>query len=76
MRFLHCADIHLGARRFGSDRLTGDFSTSFKRMAEDAVRREVNAVIMSGRSAPSVTAASRSLPSRVTTTRTEARARA
>jgi exonuclease SbcD len=48
MRFLHCADIHLGARRFGSDRLTGDFSTSFKRMAEDAVRREVNAVIISG----------------------------
>jgi|GEM_PF-6255177 len=48
MRFLHCADIHLGARRFGSGRLTQDFSMSFRRMAEDAVRREVNAVIICG----------------------------
>lgn len=48
MRFLHCADIHLGTRRFGSDRLTQDFSLSFKHLAEDAVRREVDAVIVCG----------------------------
>ncbi len=48
MRFIHCSDLHLGTIRFGNDRLTGDFSRSFRLMAEDAVKRDVDAVIICG----------------------------
>lgn len=48
MKFIHCSDIHLGTNRFGNDHLSSDFATAFSKMAEDAVNRDADAVIISG----------------------------
>lgn len=48
MKIIHCADIHLGTWRFKSDRLAEDFSISFRKMAEDALVRKADVVLISG----------------------------
>jgi DNA repair exonuclease SbcCD nuclease subunit len=48
MRFVHCSDLHLGASRFGNERLRGDLTGAFMRMVEDVIERDVDAVIICG----------------------------
>lgn len=45
---LHAADIHLGYAQYGLEERQRDFYLAFRRMAEDAVDRQANAVLLAG----------------------------
>ncbi len=44
----HISDTHLGRRQYGSDERRRDFSRAFARVADEAIDREVDAVIHTG----------------------------
>ena len=47
-RFLHAADIHLGYAQFCSEARLGDFQAVFDRLADDAIARRVDCVLLAG----------------------------
>ena len=48
IRFLHAADVHLGYVQYGSKDRFNDFSKVFLHIVDDAVRREVDFVLLAG----------------------------
>jgi DNA repair exonuclease SbcCD nuclease subunit len=47
-RFIHLADIHLGYDQYGSKDRYNDFARAFQDILDDAVRRDVDAVLIAG----------------------------
>ena len=45
---LHAADAHLGYAQYGLDERQRDFYLAFRRMADDALERQVDAVLLAG----------------------------
>ena len=45
---LHAADAHLGYAQYGLDERQRDFYLAFRRMADDAIERQVDAVLLAG----------------------------
>ena len=48
VRFLHIADIHLGYQQYGLSERFDDFSRTFIDLVEEALRREVDFVLLAG----------------------------
>ncbi len=48
MRFVHCADLHIGCRQFDSDTRFSDFGSAFDYIAEFAVQNSADCVLISG----------------------------
>jgi exonuclease SbcD len=47
-RFIHLADIHLGYDQYGSKDRYNDFARAFQDILDDAIRRQVDAVLIAG----------------------------
>ena len=48
LRFIHCADIHLGHRQYGLDQRASDFAKSFEWLCDEAINNKVDFMIISG----------------------------
>ncbi len=48
IRFMHLADLHLGFEQYHVPQRAADFSRTFQRAAEDALREDVDFVIIAG----------------------------
>jgi DNA repair protein SbcD/Mre11 len=48
MRFMHIADIHLGNQQYGLKARFNDFSAVFLHLAEEAIQRRVDFVLLAG----------------------------
>ena len=46
--FLHCADLHLGARPLGLDERFNDFGSAFEQIVDQALERRVRFILISG----------------------------
>lgn len=47
-RFIHLADVHLGYDQYGSKVRYDDFAKAFQAIVEDAIQRDVDAVLIAG----------------------------
>ncbi len=48
IRFLHAADIHLGFEQYGHKERYNDFARAFIHLADDAIQRKVDFVLLAG----------------------------
>lgn len=48
IRFIHMADIHLGYRQYGSAVRYNDYAVAFEAIAQDAIARRVDFVLLAG----------------------------
>ena len=48
MRFIHAADLHLGYQQYGSKERFNDFSKAFLYIADQAISRQVDFVLLAG----------------------------
>lgn len=48
IRFLHCADIHLGYQQYNSDERYNDFGRAFEHLVDDALERRVRFLLLAG----------------------------
>lgn len=48
LSFMHCSDLHLGFAQFGSDERFEDFGQAFSAIAQDALERKVDYLLIAG----------------------------